>query len=79
MLPSFLAFKFFLAQRVMLSKNRYLGSEMTISVCKLDTECLSKVDEKDIPQHDHHRDQAECDIEPIQADTINPRLKGKYK
>lgn len=52
---------------------------MTIPVSEFDTECLSKVDEKDIPKHNHHCDQAESDIEPIQADTINPRLKDKYK
>lgn len=52
---------------------------MTIPACTLHSECLSIIDENKVPKHNHSHNQAECHIEPSQADTVAPWLKSEDK
>lgn len=52
---------------------------MTIFICRLDSERFAKIDEDQITHHYGHSNQAKCDVEPIQANAVNPGLKSKNK
>lgn len=52
---------------------------MTIFMCQLNSEHFPKVNKYQVSHHDNHCDQAKGDVEPVQADTVNPWLKSKDK
>lgn len=52
---------------------------MTIFICQIGSKSFTKIDEDQISHHYYHSNQAKCDVEPVQANAVNPGLKSKNK